>query len=832
MRPRLLVVVALAFGPAASVAQDVEMLGDRYGTEPPAAYYQALSGDPGAFRFAHGRPARMRAQMAAVGNTGPGPLRILGPREGPVTGTYRIPVVTGLFADSPEGADLAHSITEVQAAYFGANPGTITDFYSEISGGRVTLEGDVQDWTKASFTRAQATGGNSGLSSGTTGAFILQLVIRLKDVDWGLYDNDGPDGTPNSGDDDGFVDALAVIHPTAGAECGGLDKDDRIWSHRWSLRFAAGQAFTTTVPAASGGFITIDDYLIQPLFACNETELSEIGVFSHELGHAFGLPDLYDTRDNIDGKHAGAGNWDLMSSGSWGCDGDTPARPCHMGAWSKSILGWVDIVTAPAGIDIGTVTLNPVETGGQVYRVDAGDDSGEYFLLENRQRLGYDENLFGEGLLVWHIDPDWVAQKWGGNNVNAFSHRGVWLRQADGRDDLGKPGSGRGDDDDPFPWIGNTRENRVFHAASRPAATSLAGTPTGLTLVDIATSGDDVSFRLLTRFSQMSMRADGSDPGSSVFTVDGSPVASSSHVFTSAPFVKHRFQAVPGEELSQGIRRPFVSWDDDATATADRMIETPLQDAEYVARYAGRQAQLDLGLLGGVEGVEPGLFQTQPASEDLWFEEGETVSVEAVATTGFGFLEWTGALAGQPNPATVGMAAPVSGGARFELTYAVPTTPVSFPAATTLDLRLEAVDGTAPVVWVVTEGVLPEGVAMDPFGHITGAALDLGAFPIQVRATDARGLQATGQLVLDVAGPGIPVDQLASFFLGVGAPLNALQVSFLDRQGNQSGGYDLGDLRAWVLANPALPFTARQRGILGVGTIVVLTKPSVREGGR
>ncbi|MBT3773555.1 MAG: hypothetical protein HOF87_03330, partial [Gemmatimonadales bacterium] len=217
MRPRLLVVVALVFGPAASVAQDVEMLGDRYGTEPPAAYYQALAGDPEAFRFAHGRPARMRAQMAAVGNTGPGPLRILGPREGPVTGTYRIPVITGLFADSPEGADLAHSITEVQAAYFGANPGTITDFYSEISGGRITLEGDVQDWTKASFTRAQATGGNSGLSSGTTGAFILQLVIRLKDVDWGLYDNDGPDGMPNSGDDDGFVDALAVIHPTAGA---------------------------------------------------------------------------------------------------------------------------------------------------------------------------------------------------------------------------------------------------------------------------------------------------------------------------------------------------------------------------------------------------------------------------------------------------------------------------------------------------------------------------------------------------------------------------------------------------------------------------------------
>ena len=226
-------------------------------------------------------------------------------------------------------------------------------------------------------------------------------------------------------------------------------------------------------------------------------------------------------------------------------------------------------------------------------------------------------------------------------------------------------------------------------------------------------------------------------------------------VFASAPFVKHRFQAAPGEEVSQGIRRPFVGWDDDVTATADRVIETPLQDAEYVARYAGRQVQLDLGLSGGVEGVEPGLFQTQPASADLWFEEGETVSVEAVATTGFAFLEWTGALASQPNPATVGMAAPVSGGARFELTYAVPTTPVSFPAATTLDLRLEAVDGTAPVVWVVTEGVLPNGVSIDPFGHITGAAL-LGGGEV-VLVLDAAALVSRTRSVPSEDSPGARV---------------------------------------------------------------------------
>ena len=203
----------------------------------------------------------------------------------------------------------------------------------------------------------------------------------------GPADNDGPDGLPNSGDDDGYVDALAVIHPTAAAECGGGSQDDRIWSHRWSLG-AHGNNFVTNVPAFGGDFIRISDYFIQPVFACNQSDLSPIGVFAHEMGHAFGLPDLYDTRASS-GKHAGAGNWDLLSSGSWGCDNRSPESPCHMGAWTKSILGWVDVTTVPPNTDISELILEPVETGGAIYRVDAIDGSGEYFLLENRQPVSY-----------------------------------------------------------------------------------------------------------------------------------------------------------------------------------------------------------------------------------------------------------------------------------------------------------------------------------------------------------------------------------------------------------------------------------------------------------
>ena len=40
------------------VAQDVEALGERYGTVPPAAYFERLAIDPDAYRFAGGRTAR------------------------------------------------------------------------------------------------------------------------------------------------------------------------------------------------------------------------------------------------------------------------------------------------------------------------------------------------------------------------------------------------------------------------------------------------------------------------------------------------------------------------------------------------------------------------------------------------------------------------------------------------------------------------------------------------------------------------------------------------------------------------------------------------------
>jgi len=333
-----LITILLAVSASDVAGQDIEMLGSRYGTVPPAGYLEAIERNPQLFRLTRGRAAR--GPVAAAPQSGSDGLALgLGPRTGAVVGDVFIPTILGKFIDSPFASPFERA--DIETAFFGDGPGTVKEFYTEVSGGRVTIIGQVTDWAQSSLTARAVTGGESAIvpSSSRIGDFIQDLLDEQGAVDWGAFDNDGPDGVPNSGDDDGFVDALAVMHPDRGGECGGIGAGDRIWAHKWSLASAGVGVYTTDSPAAGGAFIRIDDYFVQGAESCdNPGQMNEIGVFAHEAGHAFGLPDLYDSCSGqsycpADGaSHSGAGRWELMASGSWGCDGSTPETPCHMGA--------------------------------------------------------------------------------------------------------------------------------------------------------------------------------------------------------------------------------------------------------------------------------------------------------------------------------------------------------------------------------------------------------------------------------------------------------------------------------------------------------------------
>ena len=415
--------------------QDIELLGEIHGTRPPPAYYRQLRDDPNAFRFTlegEERLDRLRAGMRARARFGPGARSVpaarqgLGPREEAVVGAFHFPLVLGLFSDGP-GAP-AFSRAAIQAEFFdGPNSlgQTIPEFFGELSGGLVEMVGETSDWQTTELTREEVTLGGGGLVASRTGGIgaFIEAVLKRVDapgVDWSRFDQSG----------DGFVDLLTVIHPGRGAECDGAT--NRIWSHRWSLSSVTGgrlpDGFRTSTPRLDGqGYIHVDDYTVQPLLACDGEWISEIGTFAHELGHGFGLPDLYRTATGA--FVPGAGNWDLMSTGGWGCGGTTPEHPCHMGAWTKAALGWVAVEIVEPGTD-GVVALEAVErASGRVLKLPARDGSNEYLLLENRQRIGADRTLPEPGLLIWHVDEDILDRSWRSNGVNNNPDRqGVWLR--------------------------------------------------------------------------------------------------------------------------------------------------------------------------------------------------------------------------------------------------------------------------------------------------------------------------------------------------------------------------------------------------------------------
>jgi len=125
-----------------------------------------------------------------------------------------------------------------------------------------------------------------------------------------------------------------------------------------------------------------------------------------------------------------------------------------------------------------------------------------------------------------------------------------------------------------------------------------------------------------------------------------------------------------------------------------------------------------------------------------------------------------------------------------------------------VDIQVEVANGNDPVMWVRPAAELPDGLVLNSLDQLQGVAFEVGSFNIQMATRDALGLVAEGTLTLEVGDPDISLAQLASPFLGVGEALTSHQEDFLDNVGNDSGSYYLGDLRAWVLAKPNLPFSA------------------------
>jgi len=397
-----------------------------------------------------------------------------------ISGTKSIPVLTAKFNNTSSDPFV---IGDLQKELFdGPWPtGTMTQYYQEISYGQLTVTGTVHPWKQLPNDDTFYEGGCNGLCPAAKIREFLQQTLDLNDVaiNFAQHDNDGPDGVPNSGDDDGYVDFVAFVHAETGGECG----TSNIWSHRWVYSGWGAGEYTTNDVRSGGGNIKVDDYVIMPALACGGSNMIEIGVFAHEFGHAFGLPDLYDT-DPDNGDSEGIGNWCLMAGGGWGGDGASPERPSHMSAWSKYFLGWVNPTEVTA--DLNPATIDDAEDNAEAFKLPIS--ATEYYLVENRQAKKFDQNLPGSGLVIFRVNETVVNAGLTNNRVNADeNNKGVDVEEADGQKDLDNTAN-RADGGDVFPGTSNKRS---FDNASNPAST---GT---IAVCSISDSGPSMTTNLL-----------------------------------------------------------------------------------------------------------------------------------------------------------------------------------------------------------------------------------------------------------------------------------------------------------------------------------------------
>jgi hypothetical protein len=168
-----------------------------------------------------------------------------------------------------------------------------------------------------------------------------------------------------------------------------------------------------------------------------------------------------------------------MASGSW----STPSSPVHLSAWCKEMMGWTIPIIPNQNIqnfEFPNAEENSFAvklwTHGEldpfIGNYSHGQDVGEeYYLIENRQRIGSEQHLPGTGLVIWHIDNSRSTN----SNEN---HRMVDVKAADGHFN----GSNSGDS-----WPGSTN-NRNFDFETIPTSIGWEGVNTEVAVRNISDS--------------------------------------------------------------------------------------------------------------------------------------------------------------------------------------------------------------------------------------------------------------------------------------------------------------------------------------------------------
>lgn len=300
-----------------------------------------------------------------------------------------------------------NNLANTQNYVSGNYKGSMYDYFFAQSDGQFRLTFDVVGPYTVN-NNCSYYGGNDANGNDLHPAEMVIEALKLadQDVNYADYDWDG----------DGEVEQVYVVYAGKGAADGGAA--NTIWPHEYDLYSAAYYG-------DGAGRQKLDEVWINT-YACGGEqngltgETAGIGTMCHEFSHCLGYPDFYDT-DYSGGQ--GMGDWDLMCGGSYNDDGYQPAGYTSYERW---VAGW----KTPTEL-VNTQSISNMkalqDTGSDTYIIYNKGNRNEYYLLENRQKTGWDASLPGKGLLILHVDYD--ATAWSNNTPNDVpSHqRMTWI---------------------------------------------------------------------------------------------------------------------------------------------------------------------------------------------------------------------------------------------------------------------------------------------------------------------------------------------------------------------------------------------------------------------
>lgn len=324
-------------------------------------------------------------------------------------------------------ADLFHNPSHTQGSYdellfSSSNPGSMYSYYREVSYGQFSVYGVIEGWVRSYYPKTAYALHYYGIEwifdpytqETSIGVYMAarDAVYRAEQAGFDLNVLD-PDG-------DKVAHGLFVVHAGPGAEQTGDTTD--IWSHKADARELCElirDNYDPTCPYIISRGCTLGVYSMEP--EMNEDgSLVTVGVFCHEFCHVLGAPDLYNTSEGS----SVVGKFELMDAGSWNrLSGEQPGtRPAHPSLWIKMLLGWVtpdsierDVTGVPDIVKSATLdaagglimprTWRALQNPNGVDWTDERPGTGEYFLFENRAKIGFFETaLPDEGIAVWHVD--------------------------------------------------------------------------------------------------------------------------------------------------------------------------------------------------------------------------------------------------------------------------------------------------------------------------------------------------------------------------------------------------------------------------------------------